>query len=98
MTEDPKSGRTLYLHPADQTTIREAAAAAGKGYSEYVLDLVAADRPDRHPVVLTASEQVELRDGVREVRAFLREVKAEVAESGPGLAEALRALARGRAR
>ncbi len=98
MTEDPKSGRTLYLHPADQKTIREAAAAAGKGNSEYVLDLIAADRPDRHPVVLTEDEQVELRDGVREVRGFLREAREALAGSGPGLAEALRALARGRAR
>ena len=61
-------------------------------------DSARADCPDRHPVALTEDEQIELRDGVCEVRGFLREAREELAGSGPGLAEALRALARGRAR
>ena len=43
--EDPKRARSLHLSPADQTRLREAAAAAGKTNSEY-LDLIAADDPD----------------------------------------------------
>ena len=87
--EDPKRARSLHLSPADQTRLREAAAAAGKTNSEYVLDLIAADDPDCHPVVLTPDEQVELRDGVREMREFLRAAKAGHAGSGLDLPEAL---------
>ena len=86
--EDPKRARSLYLSLADQTRLREAAEAAGKTNSEYVLDLIAADDPDCHPVVLTPDEQVELRDGVREMREFLRAAKAGHAGSGLGLPEA----------
>ena len=93
--EDPKRARSLYLSPADRTRLREAAASAGKTNSEYVLDLIAADDPDCHPVVLTPDEQVELRDGVREMLEFLRAAKTELAGSGLGLSEALRALSRG---
>ena len=87
--EDPKRARSLHLSPADQTRLREAAAAAGKTNSAYVLDLIAADDTECHPVVLTPEEQVELRDGVREMREFLRAAKAGHAGSGPGLSEAL---------
>ena len=98
MIEDPKRPRSLSLDPAERKTVRDAAAAAGKPISQYVLDLVAADDPGRHPVVLTPDEQVELRDGLREVRGFLRGAKAALGEGGPGLAEALRLLARERGR
>ena len=98
MIEDPKRPRSLSLDAAERKTVRDAAAAAGKPISEYVLDLVAADDPDRHPVVLTPDEQEELRDGLREVRGFLGTVKAALDEGGPGLAEALRLLARERGR
>ena len=87
--EDPKRARSLHLSLADQTRLREAAEAAGKKNSEYVLDLIAADDTGCHPVVLTPEEQVELRDGVREMRAFLRAAKAGHAGSGPGLPEVL---------
>lgn len=87
--EDPKRARSLHLSPADQTRLREAAAAAGKTNSEYVLDLIAVDDTDCHPVVLTPEEQVELRDGVREMRAFLRAAKAGHAGSEPGISETL---------
>ena len=86
--EDPKRARSLYLSLADQTRLREAATAAGKKNSEYVLDLIAADAPDRHQVVLTPDEQVELLDGIREMREFLRAAKAGHAGSGRGLPEA----------
>ena len=85
--EDPKRARSLYLSPAERTRLREAAAAAGKTNSEYVLDLIAADDTDCHPVVLTPDEQVELRDGVREMRELLRAAKTGLAGSGPGLPE-----------
>ena len=98
MIEDPKRPRSLSLDAAERKTVRDAAAAAGKPISQYVLDLVAADDPDRHPVVLTPDEQVELRDGLREMRGFLGTVKAALGENGPGVAAALRLLARERGR
>ena len=98
MIGDPKRPRSLSLDPAERKTVRDAAAAAGKPISQYVLDLVAADDPGRHPVVLTPDEQVELRDGLREVRGFLGTAKAALGEGGFGLAEALRLLARDRGR
>ena len=52
--------------------IRERAAAVEKTVSRYVVELALADDPDRHPLVLTEEEQAELRDGVREVQAFVR--------------------------
>ena len=87
MIGDPKRPRSLSLKPAERTMVRDAAAAAGKSNSEYVLDLVAADHPERHPVVLTPDEQLELRDGLREL---LRAVRERPGESGPGAAEARR--------
>ena len=98
MIADPKRPRSLSLDPAERKTVRDAAAAAGKPISQYVLDLVAADDPDRHPVVLTPGEQEELRDGLRELREFLREAQAALGEGAPGLAETLRLLARERGR
>ena len=98
MIEDPKRPRSLSLDAAERKTVRDAAASAGKPISEYVLDLVAADDPDRHPVVLSPDEQEELRDGLREMRGFLRDAKAALGEGGPGLADALRLAARGRGR
>ena len=71
--------------------VREAAAAVGKENSEYILDLVAADDPERHPVVLTPDEQLELRDGLREL---LRTVRERPGEGGPDAAAALRPPAR----
>ena len=71
MTEGRRQ-RSLYCRPGDQATIRGRAAAAGKTISRYMLDLAAADDPDRHPVVLTPAEQAELRDGVRELLALAR--------------------------
>ena len=87
MTGDLKRARSLSLNPAERTMVREAAAAAGKGNSEYVLDLVAADDPERHPVVLTPDEQLELRDGLREL---LRTVRERLGEGGPDAATAPR--------
>ena len=87
MTGDPKRPRSLSLKPAERTMVREAAAAAGKGNSEYVLGLVAADDPERHPVVLTPDEQLELRDGLREL---LQTVRERLGKSGPDAATAPR--------
>ena len=63
--------RSLHCKPAEQVMIRERAAAAGKTVSRYVMELALADDPDRHPLVLTEEEQAELRDGVRELQAFV---------------------------
>ena len=75
MTEDGRRQRSLHCRPEEHATIRAQAAAANKTVSRYVLDLVLADDPDRHPVVLTEEEPAELLDGVREVRDFVREAK-----------------------
>ena len=93
--EDPKRARSLHLSPADRTRLREAAAAAVKTNSEYVLDLIVADDTDCHLVVLKPDEQAEVLDGVREMREFLRAAKAGLVGSRLGLSEALRALSRG---
>ena len=78
--------------------IRERAAAAGKTVSRYVVELALADDPDRHPLVLTEEEQVEQRDGVREVLAFVRALRRELpGGSGLSLLSAISVLARERA-
>ena len=84
--------RSLHCNPDEQATIRARAAAAEKSVSRYVLDLAVADDPDRHPVVLTPDEQEELRDGVRELRVFVRAVEGEVSPAGR-LLESIRAVA-----
>ena len=67
--------------------------------SRYLLDLSLADDPDRHVVALTAAEQAELRDGVREVRAFARALRRELpGGSGLSLLAAVSVLARARVR
>ena len=78
--------------------IRERAAAAGKTVSRYVVELALADDPDRHPLVLTEEEQVEQRDGAREVQAFVRALRRELpGGSGLSLLSAISVLARERA-
>ncbi len=98
MTEgDRKRQRSLYCRPEAQAAIREKAAAADKTLSRYLLDLWRADDPDRHTLALTAAEQEELRDGVREVRAFARALRRELpGGSGLSLLAALSVLARER--
>ena len=78
--------------------IRERAAAADKPVSRYVMELVLADDPNRHPLVLSAEEQAELRDGVRELQAFVQALRRELpGGSGLSLLSALSVLARERA-
>ncbi len=96
MTEgDRKRQRSLYCRPGEQAVIREKAAAADKTVSRYLLDLWRADDPERHTLALTAAEQEELRDGVREVRAFARALRRELpGGSGLSLLAAVSVLAR----
>ena len=90
--------RSLHCKPAEQVMIRERAAAADKTVSRYVLELALADDPDRHPLVLTEAEQVEQRDGVRELQAFVRALRRELpGGSGLSLLSAISVLARERA-
>ena len=84
--------RSLHCNPDEQATIRARAAAAEKSVSRYVLDLALADDPDRHPVVLTPDEQAELRDGVRELRIFVRAAEGGISPTGR-LLESIRAAA-----
>ena len=76
--------------------IREAADASGKTISRFVLDLALADDVDRHPLALTEDEQAALRDGVSEVRGFVRTLREALPEDGPDLAETIAALSRKR--
>ena len=96
MTGEPtgRRQRSLHCNPDEQAMIRARAEAAGKTVSRYVLDLALADDPDRHPVVLTPDEQAELRDGVRELRAFVRAENDERASTTRSLPTQVRALAR----
>ena len=96
MTGEPTGRRQRSLHckPDEQAMIRARAEAAGKTVSRYVLDLALADDPDRHPVVLTPDEQAELRDGVRELRAFVRAENDERASTTRILPTQVRVLAR----
>ena len=90
--------RSLHCKPAEQAMIRERAAAAGKTVSRYVVELALADDPDRHPLVLTEEEQVELRDGIMEMQAFVRALRRELpGGSGLSLLGAISVLARERA-
>ena len=88
MTDDSvrpdRRQRSLHCKPAEQAMIRERAAAAEKTVSRYVMELALADDPDRHPLVLTEEEQVELRDGVLEIQAFVRALRREL-PGGSGL-------------
>ena len=78
--------------------IRGRAAAAGKTVSRHVLALALADDPDRHRLVLTQEEQAALRDGVREVQAFVQALRRELpGGSGLSLLSAISVLARERA-
>ena len=85
--------RSLHCNPDEQATIRARAAAAEKTVSRYVLDLALADDPDRHPVVLTPDEQAELRDGVRELRVFVRSVNDDRASATRRILADIRAAA-----
>ena len=90
--------RSLHCKPAEQAMIRERAAAAAKTVSRYILDLALADDPDRHPLILTEEEQLEQRDGVREMQAFVRALRRELpGGSGLSLLSAISVLARERA-
>ena len=77
--------------------IRERAAATEKTVSRYVVELALADDPDRHPLVLTEEEQVEQRDGAREVQAFVLALRRELpGGSGLSLLSAVSVIARER--
>ena len=76
--------RSLHCAPAEQAMIRARAAEADKTVTRHVLDLALADDPDRHPLVLTEEEQREVRDGIREVGAFVLALRREL-PGGSGL-------------
>ena len=87
--------RSLHCNPSEQALVRARAAAAGKTVSRYVLELALADDPARHALVLTEEEQAVLRDGVREVQAFVRALRRELpGGSGLSLLSAISVLAR----
>ena len=93
MTKDYRRQRSLHCKPGEQAKLREAADAADKTVSRYVIDLALADDPSRHPVALTPAEQAELRGRVAEVWEIARSAKAAAEESGMSVAEAIRSLA-----
>ena len=92
-----KRQRSLYCNARDQKAIRAKAAAAGKPVSRYLVDLWRVDDPESHGIALTAAEQAELRDGVREVRAFAHALMRELPGAGGlSLLAAVSVLARDR--
>ena len=94
-----KRQRSVYCHARERKAIRAKAQAAGKPVSRYLLELWRADDPERHEVALTAAEQAELRDGVRDVRAFAHALMRELPGSGGlSLLAAVSVLARDGAR
>ena len=95
MTDDGrKRRRSLSSTLREQAMIRRQAREAGKNQSRYLLDLVRADDPERHPLVLDAAEQAELRDGLAETRALARALRRELpGGSGLSLLSAIEVLA-----
>lgn len=77
-----KRQRALSCTRAEQEMIRRQARAAGKTHSQYVIDLVAADNPHRHPLTLSEEEQRALRDGTAELAGFARALRDELGGGG----------------
>ena len=103
MSEDGPRRRThqrsVHCSPEEQEAIRECARAAGKTTTRHVLELVEADDPERHPLVLSEAEQRELHAGVRLVEGFVRELLRPRPEyGGLTLIGVVAKLAGGRAR
>ena len=88
--------RSLHCSPKEQDEIRARAKAAGKTVTRYVVDLVLADDPDRHPVVLTAGEQREQLEMLRHCDGVMRMLREELpGGSGSSLFQVLAVLERG---
>ena len=69
----PKRQRALSCTPREQAMIRrQGPGRPARGQSRHVLDLGRADDPERHPLVLSETEQEELRAAMAEMTAFLR--------------------------
>lgn len=79
-----KRQRALSCTADEQDMIRRQARKAGKSHSRYVIDLIRADDPERHALALSEAEQVAVRDGTAEVRAFTRALRREL-PGGSGL-------------
>ena len=94
--EDPvreRKQRSLHCSPKEQDEIRARAKAAGKTVTRYVVDLVLADDPDRHPVVLTAGEQREQLEMLRHCDGVMRMLREELpGGSGSSLFQVLAVL------
>ena len=85
--------RSLHCSPREQVEIRARASAAGKTVTRYVLDLALADDPNRHPLVLTAGEQLGM---LRHCDGVMRMLRKELpGGSGLSLFQVLAILERG---
>lgn len=90
-----KRQRALSCTAEEQDMIRRQARKAGKSHSRYILDLVRADDPERHALVLSEAEQAAVRDGTAEVTAFVRALRRELpGGSGLSLLSAIAVMAR----
>ena len=88
-----RTQRSLHCSPKEQDEIRARARAAGKTITSYILDLVLADDPDRHPLVLTAGEQREQLEMLRHCDGVMRMLREELpGGSGSSLFEVLAVL------
>ena len=97
MSGDRARGRSIYCTPEIQDAMRERAREAGVALSRLVVELARADDPDRHPLVLSESEQEALRDDARECAELVRALRRGLPGCGGlDLFGALELLAEGR--
>ena len=72
MTEDRARGRSVYCSVETQAAMRERARESDMALSRLVAELARADDPDRHPLVLTETEQRAMRDDIGECAELVR--------------------------
>ena len=95
MIEDKARARSIYCSVETQDAMRERAREAGMPLSRLVIERARDDDPDRHPLVLSESEQETLRDDVGECAELARALNQGLPGCGGlNLFNALKLLAR----
>ena len=82
MSEDRARGRSVYCAPETQDAMREQADQKGMPLARLVAELALADDPDRHPLVLSETEQRAMRDDVGECAELVRALRRELPGCG----------------
>ena len=95
MSEDKARGRSIYCSVETQDAMRERARELGMPLSRLVIERARDDDPDRHPLVLSESEQEGLRGDVGECAELVRALNQGLPGCGGlDLFDALELLAR----